>query len=247
MLFYSIFKLRKKQTPHIKPLGNIIYWTVSTLKKQTRQLTLKETKALNKIRLSVDTRLKQGYRAHYFLFAFILGTIFVYFATWTKYDFPVFVFGTIAVLSFACVVFMPYEIYKDLRRARLKIKQLDNVLGTNSIDVTPITAKQIALAKEYEDEGDLYIIETDNSDILYLWDNDYNLKKNFPCLEFEIYDKDFYELIGRQINPLSEKFKPIVINAKAKWTYLKNVGGPGHLTIERTDFKKIVEQINNVA
>jgi hypothetical protein len=210
-------------------------------------LTLKETKALNKIKSGLDKELKQGYKAHYFLFAFGLGITFVYLATWTTYDFLVFVFGTIAVFSFACVILMPYEIYKNSRRARLKIKQINNVLLANSIDVTPITAKQIALAKEYEDEGDLYIIETDNSDILYLWDNDYTLKKNFPCLEFEIYDKDFYALIGRQVNSLGNKFKPIVINAKAKWTYLTKVGLPDHLTIDRKNFNRLVDEINNVA
>jgi hypothetical protein len=220
---------------------------MKTLKKQSRQLTLKETKALNKIRSTADKDLKLGYKAHYFFFAVIFGTIFIYLATWTKYDFLAFVFGTIAVFSFAIAVLMPYEIYKILRKARLKIKQLDNILVTNSIDVTPITAKQIALAKEYEDEGDLYIVETEDCDILYLWDTDYNLKKNFPCLEFEIYNKEFYELIGRQINPISDKFKPIVIDAKAKWNYLRKVAVPEHLTIEKRDFKKLIEQINNVA
>ena len=67
-----------------------------------------------------------------------------------------------------------------------------------------------------------------------------------PCLAFEIYNEKFYKLIGRQVNPLSEKIKPIVIDAKSKWAYLKKVGGPDHLSIEKRDFDKLVDQIKNI-
>ena len=107
-------------------------------------------------------------------------------------------------------------------------------------------ASRIAVAKEFEDEGNLYIIETENKAILYLWDTGYNLKKNFPCLEFEIYSEHFCNLIGRPINPLSEKIKPIAIDAKTKRAYLKKVGAPGQLTIENRAFEEVLEQINNV-
>jgi hypothetical protein len=232
---YDILKIKLQQDS---------YWTVKTLKKHTRALTLKETKALNKIRSTANKDLKRGYKVSHFLLAILLGTTFIFLATWVAYDFLTFAFGTIAVFSFGFVVFMPFEIYKDLKKAKEKIKAIDNVLAANNVEVTPVTAKQIAIAKEYEDEGDLYLVQTDDSHIIYLWDNDYNLKKNFPCLEFEIYSDDVYKLIGRQINPLSGKFKPIVINPKAKWNYLKKAGAPGHLTIEKKDFKKLVERIN---
>jgi len=220
---------------------------VKTLQKQTRPLTLKETKALGKIRLSADKVLKRGYRIHYLLVAGLVGAVFVYLATWTKYDFLTFVFGTIAVLSFACVVLMPYEIYKSIRSSKRTITAVDKVITDNNIVVARVTARQIALAKEYEDESDLYIVEMTDNTILYMWDTDYNLKKNFPCFEFEIYDDDFYKLIGRKLNSLSEKVKPIVINPKAKWAYLKRTGIAEHMTIEKRDFKKLVEQINGTS
>jgi len=141
---------------------------------------------------------------------------------------------------------MPYENYKNRQKAKAKIKEIDNHLNSRTVEVYPIQAQRIALAKEYEDEGDLYLVETDDCCILYLWDNDYNLKKNFPCLVFEIYNEKFYKLIGRQVNPLSEKIKPIVIDAKSKWAYLKKVGGPDHLSIEKRDFDKLVDQIKNI-
>src|SRR5690606_776801 len=136
-----------------------------------------------------------------------VGVVGTFLANWTNYDFLKFVFGTMSILSFSIIVFMPYETYKDIRKSKKKIKEIDGILGRNGIDVTLVKASRIAVAKEYEDEGDLYIIERTSEDILYLWDKDNNLKKNFPCLEFEIYSEDFYSVIGRQINPLSEKIK----------------------------------------
>jgi hypothetical protein len=214
---------------------------------QRRQLTLKETKALGKIKSTAERDVHRGYKIHYLLTAAVIGIIGVLLANWTTYDFLKFVFGTISVLSFGIVIFMPYGTYKDMRKAKKKIKEIDGLLERNSIDVNLVKASRIAIAKEFEDEGDLYIVESTSKDILYLWDNDYNLKKNFPCLEFEIYSEDFYNIIGRQINPLSEKIKPIVIDAKTKWAYLKRVGEPGHLTTEKRAFEEILEQINNVA
>jgi hypothetical protein len=210
-------------------------------------LNVKETKALEKIKSTAEKDIKRGYRIHYLIIATGIGTVGVVLANWTSNDFLTFVFGTISVLSFGFVVFMPYEIYKDIKKAKKKINKIHGILRQDGIEVKPVKASRIAVAKEFEDEGDLYIVETTSKDILYLWDNDYNLKKNFPCLEFEIYTEDFYRLIGRQINPLSEKIAPITVDSKTKWAYLKKVGAPGHLTIEKRGFEEVLEQINNVA
>jgi hypothetical protein len=215
-----------------------------TFEIQRRQLTLKETKALRKIKSSAEKNVSIGYKIHYMVTSSVVGVIFVFLANWTNYGFLKFVFGTIAVFSFAIVVFMPYEAYKMVRKAKRKLKEIDGFLQINRIDVSLVKALRIAVAKEFEDEGDLYIVETTNKDILYLWDHDYNLKKNFSCLEFEIYSEDFYHLIGRQINPLSEKIKPITVEARTKWAYLKKAGLPGHLTIEKRDFGQLLQQIN---
>jgi hypothetical protein len=217
---------------------------VKSSKKQSRPLTLKETKALTKIRSTAKKELKVGYRTNHMIVAIMLGTVFTYLAFLTKYNFLILAFGTIAVLSFGFVVFMPFEIYRERTRLKQRIKQVDDVLTLNSIEVTPMAAKQVALAKQFEDEGDLYIIEMDTSHILYLWDKDHNLKKNFPCLEFEIYSDDFHSLIGRQINPLNKKFKPLMINAKSKWAYFKKQPAPEHLSIEKRSFKKLVDQMS---
>lgn len=231
----------------MRTLGNIIYWTVKTFEIQRRQLNVKETKALKKIKASGEKDIKRGYKIHYLIIATGIGTVGAVLAKWTSYDFLTFIFGTISVLSFGFVIFMPYEIYKDIKRAKKRVSEIDRIIGQDGIDVSRVKATRIAVAKEFEDEGDLYIVEITSKEILYLWDNDYNLKKNFPCLEFEIYNEDLHNLIGRQINPLSEKIKPITVDAKTKWAYLKKVGSPGHLTIEKQGFEELLEQINNVA
>jgi hypothetical protein len=240
-------KVLMPATSYAPTLGNIIYWTVNTSQTQRRQLNTKESKALQKIKSTAEKDIKRGHKIHFLFIAAVLGVICVFLANWTTYDSLKFVFGTISVLSFGFVVFMPYEIHKGIKKAKKKIKAIDGILAQDGVDVSIVNASRIAVAKEFEDEGDLYIVETINKDILYLWDNDYNLKKNFPCLEFEIYSEDFYKIIGRQINPLSEKINPITIDAKNKWAYLKKVGGPGHLTLEKRDFEEVLEQINNVA
>lgn len=224
-----------------------LFFTVRTLEKKRRPLNVKETKTLQKIRSTAQKDLAQGLKLHYIAVAVIIGALCLYVANWTRYDVVALIFGTIAVFGFSCLAFMPYELFKFRRKAKQKIKQVEGLLAENSIEVYSVIATRIAVAKEFEDEGDLYIIETAGNDILYLWDYDYNLKKNFPCLEFEIYSDEFFKVIGRQIYPLTEKIKPFVITAKAKWAYMKKIGPPGHLALEKKSFDKVVERINKFA
>jgi len=140
---------------------------------------------------------------------------------------------------------MPFEVIKLKKREKARIKHIDSILNRNTIEVCPVQAKRIAVAEEYEDESDLYIVEMTDGKILYLWDHEYNLKKNFPCLNFEIYNNEFYELIYRQINPLSEKIQPIVIDAKVKWAILTKEGLPEHLCVEDNDFDRLIERMKN--
>jgi hypothetical protein len=114
------------------------------------------------------------------------------------------------------------------------------------VDTCHITAQRIAIAPEYEDEIDLYIIELNNEELLYLWDMEYNLKKKFPCLDFEIYEDNFFKLTGRQIYPLSEKIQPVKISNKVKWNFMKQYGAPGHLETEKVNFDELLEKYNNI-
>jgi len=158
-----------------------------------------------------------------------------------------FTFGTIAVLAFAFIVFVPYEIYKQKNRHKLFLQQLSTAIEKGTVDTYLIKTRRIAIAPEYEDESDLYIVELNDYEVLYLWDTEYNLNKKFPCSDFEIYENDFFKLIGRQIYPLSEKIQSVKIDKKTKWNFMKQYGASGHLEIEKINFDQLLEKYNNCA
>lgn len=206
-------------------------------------MTSKETKALRKIRTRNENVVKRGYKWPNVIVAFIFAGICLYLATWTRYDLIVFIMGVAAFFSLGYVIFMPYEAYKDIRRARAMINRLEGVLKSGVVEVTPVKALRVALAKEYKDEGDLYIVELEDRRVLYICDHDHNLRKGFPCLEFELYSDEFHDLIGRLINPLSEKIKPIIIEPEAKAHYMKKAGFPGHMDIQKKEFDRLMEKM----
>lgn len=216
---------------------------MNALQKHTRPLNPKELKTLAKIKSSREKELKRDFQWGQPVSAIVLGAVALYLATWTRYDLFTFLFGVFSIFCMAFVVIRPYEYYKDRKRAGSMLRKVENALSSGVVEVAQVNARQVALAKEHEDEGDLYIVETDKGHILYMWDTGYHLKKNFPCLSFEIYSDDFVRIIGRQINPLSEKFKPVIIDPKAKWNYLKKAGSPEHLAVERKSFEKLIEKI----
>lgn len=182
---------------------------------------------------------------YHFIIAALLGAGFAWIAASIPDSFWTLLTGTIAILCFSFIVFTPYELYKQKRRHRSTIQALDLAIGKGSVAVCRILARQIAVAKEYEDEGDLYIVEYEPGRIMYLWDTEYNLNKTFPCLEFEIYEKSFFKLLGRRLNPLSEKIKPVLIDRKAKWKYLDKYGAPGELETEEMGFEQLMTKFNS--
>lgn len=184
---------------------------------------------------------------YHFVIAGLLGAGLTYITTQIPDSFWTFLFGTLAVFSFAFIVFTPYEIYKMRKKQKEFLQNLNATIDKGTVDTCLINAKRIAIAKEYEDEGDLFIIEYDIDKVLYLWDYDYNLRKKFPCLDFEIYEDNFFKLFGRQVYPLSDRIKPLTIDKKAKWNYMSKVGAAGHLETENVSFDKLIEDYNNCA
>lgn len=212
--------------------------------KTTRIFFADEQRILKFLLAKTKKELKTKSEYYYFLIvsAIIITTACTYIAIVTKSDFLLFVFGTMAVLGSFIAIFVPYEIYKDLKRAKNIILTLEYFIYKGSVDVYQIRATKIALAPEYDDESDLYIIEFDKNKVLYLWDTAYNLHKKFPCLNFEIYEDKFFKLTGRQIYPLSKKIQPIKIDKQAKWNYMEKYGVFGHLEIEHIDFNELMEK-----
>jgi len=212
-----------------------------------RQLYLDEQRLLKALKTKKGKENLNKIKYYHFLFAGLLGIAFTYLAIITKIGFIAFCFGMIALFAYAFIVFMPYEIYKAKKKRKTFLKDLSSFIDKGTVDTCPVKAKRIAVAKEYEDEGDLFIIEYDNEKVLYLWDYDYNLRKKFPCLDFEIYEDKFFNLFGRQIYALSESIKPLTIDKKAKWNYMSKIGSPGHLQTQNINFDKLITDFNSCA
>ncbi len=45
----------------------------------------------------------------------------------------------------------------------------------------------------------------------------------------------------------SERIKPLTIDKKAKWNYMKKAGAPEHLQTEAKNFDKLIKEYNNCA
>jgi len=186
-------------------------------------------------------------KLYHFLIAGLFGAGLTYITAVIPDSFWTFLLGTIAILTFGFIVFTPREIYKQKKRHKTFLNQLTVMIDKGVVNTCHISSKSIAIAPEYEDESDLYIVKLNESEVLYLWDIEYNLYKKFPCLEFEIYEDDFFKLIGRQVYQLSEQFQPVKIAKKAKWNYMKQYGASTHLEIQNINFEELLEKYKNCA
>jgi hypothetical protein len=180
----------------------------------------------------------------HFLLAAVIAASFGYLARVVHIGIFEFLFGTIAVLGVGFVVFVPFEVNKAKQRHRKYLEDLAAYSSQNTVRSCPITAKRIAVAAEYEDEGDLFIIEYDTDRVLFLWDYDYNLRKRFPCLDFEIYEERFAKLVGRQVYATGKPLSGVMIDKKAKWNYLRKVNWPANLTTLDVNFDQLVFDMN---
>ncbi|WP_026903421.1 hypothetical protein [Pedobacter glucosidilyticus] len=214
---------------------------------KTRNFYPYELRILKTLKTQKEKETSSKIKFYHYLIAGLLGASLTYVTAIIPDSFWTFLFGTIAVFAFAFIVFMPYEIYKKKNRYKLFLRQLSTTLEKGTVDTCVVKTKRIAIAPEYEDESDLYIIELNDNEVLYLWDTEYNLNKKFPCLDFEIYEDSFFKLIGRQIYPLSEKIQPVKIDKNAKWNFMKTYGASGHLETENINFDELLQKYNNCA
>lgn len=196
------------------------------------------------MRSAASKELEHPYNIRSFILTIIAGALCAYFALWTRYELFTFILGTISVLSFGFVFYMPFQIYRDVQKTKQLIRDVDVFLTSGEVNVYPVTASRIAVAKESKDEGDLYIIELSNKGILYLWDTFHNMKKHLPANEFEVYSKPFAALIRRNVNTLSEKTTAIQVSAKGKDAYFKKTGAvPEHLSVDKKNFDKLLRDL----
>ncbi|WP_462249302.1 hypothetical protein [Ferruginibacter sp.] len=214
---------------------------------KTRQLYPHEQRLLKTLKKKKDKESGSKIKYYHFFIAGLLAISFTYLANINKESFWVLPLGTIVIFAYSFIIFMPYEIYKSRKNFKIFANELNSFIAIGTVETCIINAKRIAVSKEFEDEGELFIIEYDTDKVLYLWDYDYNLKMKFPCLDFEIYEEKFLKLFSRQVYPLSEPINPLIIDKKAKWNYMSKIGAPGNLQTQNISFDKLIEEYNSFA
>ena len=212
---------------------------------RSRSFNASELKLLHSLKSRKEKERDRKTKFYFLIVAALIGAASAYITTVIPDSFWTFLFGTLAVFAFAVVVFTPYELYKMQKQSRRFLRQLNETIDKGTVDTFLVSATRIAVAREYEDEGDLFIIECGTTKILYLWDTQYNFSKKFPCLDFEVYADDFSNLSDIQICPLSSKIKPVTINKLAKWNYMRKFGGPGHLETDNANFDALIQEYNS--
>lgn len=206
----------------------------------SRPLLPEEIKRLRKLKKERQSRLQKGFQYYWLLYAVLAGTVFTGLAIYLEDGFLHFLCGTLAVFAWSALVFAPWEAFKLFRRDKAQIAVLDECLNSGTIRVVPVNALRIALAPEFEDESDLYMVEYAPDHILYIWDIDYNLEGVFPCMRFDLYEPEFAVLTGMVLHPRSEKIEPVHIDKAAKWKHLGEFGGPGEWQAERRNFDELI-------
>jgi hypothetical protein len=219
---------------------------------KTRALYPDELRRLKTLKTQTEKRKAKISKSLLFFWALLLGITCTCIAVETSKDFLVFLFGTVAVFSFGTAIFVPIEQYKAQEKNKDILQHVHTLIEKQTVDTCYVNATRFAHAKEFEDEGDWYIFELDKGKVLRYLDVDfaYNSRK-FPCLQFEIYEKSFAYLTGKDIYPLSEKIKPVVmIDPKKKWKYMDQidpfedlVGAGECMSMANIGFDELINQI----
>lgn len=213
----------------------------------TRVLHSNELRILKSLKNKAEKNKGGKIKFYHYLIAGSLGISLTYITSIIPDSFWTFLLGTSAVFAFAFIVFTPYEVYKMKKQHKEFLNLVNSLIDKGTVKTCQIETTSIAIAPEYEDENDMYIIKLNENEVLYIWDTEYKLNRKFPCLNFEIYEEDFFKITGKQINPLSEKILPIKIEKKAKWNFMKKYGIYGHLEVEKYNFEKLILKYKNCA
>lgn len=210
----------------------------------TRPLYPNEITLLRQAHADALGRLQPKVKQYHYLAAVLSGILFFYLAYLSapQSNFLFSFLLLIAVLCGAFVVFIPFEERRQIEKAREKAAKIEELITINEIKVTPVTATRVAIAPEYEDECNMYVLEIAPDNVLYLWDYDYNLEEIFPCLQFDVYDKEIHFLIDLAVFNLSEKVDPVLLDPKTKWKEMIQAGLPENMAIEQVGFDRVVER-----
>ncbi|MBC8112563.1 MAG: hypothetical protein H7Y04_16040 [Verrucomicrobia bacterium] len=114
------------------------------------------------------------------------------------------------------------------------------------VEVLKIYAKRAIEFEEEGDEGVLYLVESNEGECTYLWNEQYLIPEDgsFPCHIFELYlDDNFKYAIEEKINCIGEKFDSIRVSASKKRDYFKDRNLPEDLDTEKKIFDEVLEEL----
>ena len=114
---------------------------------KTRQFYPDELRILKTLKTQKEKQSGSKIKFYHYIIAGLLGAVCTYIASTIPDSFWTFLFGTIAVFSFGFIVFMPYEIYKQKKRYKGFLHQLNDFIDRGTVDTCIIHSKRIAVAK----------------------------------------------------------------------------------------------------
>jgi hypothetical protein len=142
------------------------------------------------------------------------------------------------------------QYFRQKKNENKELQSLTEIRNENQILVISVELDRIAKFEEYEDEGDLYLVETKDKESIYLWDAEYLLfdDNEFPSEQVEVYVDDTFKFgIDKKVKCSGNKLTPIIVSGESKWTFFKRVGFPGDLQTEEKPFDKIIEEIKQLS
>lgn len=180
---------------------------------QSREFLPDERRMMSMLRRRAEKAGHSRFRLYHYAIAGVLAGSCGWLAQHTGKGFLMFLFGTVAIIALGVIVFAPFEMAKLRRRHRDFLRRLTAFIDRGTVATLPVEATKITFVPEQEDENDLYIVELADGQELHIRDLAYNLERIFPCLRFELYDDEFFDLTGRRIRSLSERIVPVVISS----------------------------------
>jgi len=189
----------------------------------TRELYLDEMQVLKTLKNQTEERIGKKPIFSWFILSIFIGIIFFCFATFFIGRFGI-LSAIIGVILIVIAVVVTYNLYKTQKKDKEFLRRYNTLIEIRTVKTCRINATRIATTEE--GEAGWCIVELSKNKVLYLFKfgdlfefGDVKRGK-FPCLQFEIYDKNFFELTGNQIYPFGEEIEPVMIDSKKTWRYM---------------------------
>ncbi len=227
---------------------------MSTLISKFRPLTDKE---LNKLRSQKRENIKiieLSYKIKPYIIIGILTflsgvTLYFFSKSFNKIFLGEFVGQLIGFIFSVCIAllfYFPFEQIKSRKRLNNENTQIESLINKNEIEVYEIQTNQAIHFIQYDDEGELYLIQISENKLLYIWDDQTLIKKTkFPNTHFEIYkDIDLRWLLWNKVTYKGQRFTPKKVTANTKSKYFKAEGYPEDLTEIEGNIESFFEKVN---